>query len=58
MKAKLCSVALQAEAGGTANPMAAGQPVGRRIRKRCLEAGKARIVNSSSCQLPCSLGSP
>lgn len=28
MKAKLCGVALRAEAGGLANPAATGQPVG------------------------------
>lgn len=37
MKAKLCGVALQAEAGGPANPEAAGQPLGGCTEERCPE---------------------
>lgn len=52
MEAKLCDVALRAEAGGPANPAAAGQPLGGRIRNRCLEAGKARVLNVLLLQAP------
>lgn len=52
MEAKLCDVALRAEAGGPANPAAAGQPLGGRIRNRCLEAGKARVLNLLLLQAP------
>lgn len=55
MEAKLCDAALRAEEGGPANLAAAGQALGGRIRNRCLEAGKARVLNVLLPQAPLSL---